>query len=85
MPDDQKLRLHYHDANVSADPGSPDNPLTTLKDVYKPGDYVLFKVCGMLTPTKVLCLDAANLGFDRMSACARGNVAPPRTQPASDF
>ncbi len=47
MPDDQKLRLHYHDANVSADPGSPDNPLTTLKSVYKPGDYVLFKVCCM--------------------------------------
>jgi hypothetical protein len=47
VPDDQKLRLHYHDANVSADPGSPDNPLTTLKSVYKPGDYVLFKVCCM--------------------------------------
>ena len=46
MPDDQKLRLHYHDANVSADLKSPDNPLNTLKSVYKPGDYVVVKVRG---------------------------------------
>ena len=44
IPEEQKLKLHYHDANTSADPESPDNPLNTIKSVIKPGDYVVVKV-----------------------------------------
>ena len=44
IPEAQKLKLHYHDANTSADPESPDNPLNTIRAVVKPGDYVVVKV-----------------------------------------
>ena len=37
-------RLHLYNAPVDATPGSKMNPLTLMRNVYQPGDFVAFKL-----------------------------------------
>ena len=44
VPADVKPRLHFYNAPVTPDPGSDMNPVDWIRDLYQPGDYIVFKL-----------------------------------------
>jgi hypothetical protein len=44
MPPDLVVATHFYNFGVSAEAGHPANPLTVLKAVARPGDFVVFKL-----------------------------------------
>jgi len=44
VPDDVKPRLHFYNAPVTPQAGSSMNPVDWIKKMYRPGDYVVFKL-----------------------------------------
>jgi len=44
VPDDVKPRLHFYNAPVTPQAGSSMNPVDWIKKIYRPGDYVVFKL-----------------------------------------
>lgn len=44
VPDDVKPRLHFYNAPVTPQPGSTMNPVAWIRDMYRPGDYIVFKL-----------------------------------------
>jgi hypothetical protein len=44
VPDDVKPRLHFYNAPVTPQAGSSMNPVDWIKNMYRPGDYVVFKL-----------------------------------------
>jgi len=44
VPDDMKARLHFFNTPTSADPADPMNPLTFIRRIAKPGDYIVMKL-----------------------------------------
>lgn len=37
-------KLHFMNIPISAEPGAPMNPLTFIRAIYKPGDFIVFKL-----------------------------------------
>lgn len=44
VPDDVRSRLHFYNAPVTPQPGSAMNPVDWIRDMYRPGDYIVFKL-----------------------------------------
>ena len=44
VPADVKPRLHFYNAPVTPEPGSAMNPVDWIRDLYQPGDYIVFKL-----------------------------------------
>ena len=44
VPADVKPRLHFYNAPVTPQPGSAMNPVDWIRDLYQPGDYIVFKL-----------------------------------------
>jgi hypothetical protein len=44
VPDDIKPVLHFFNAPITTDPASRMNPITLIKDIAEPGDFVAFKL-----------------------------------------
>jgi hypothetical protein len=44
VPDDVKPHLHFYNAPVTPQAGSSMNPVDWIKKMYRPGDYVVFKL-----------------------------------------
>jgi len=44
VPPDVAPKLHFMNVPISAEPGAPMNPLTWIRNIYKPGDFVVFKL-----------------------------------------
>jgi hypothetical protein len=44
VPDDVKPRLHFYNAPVTPAPGSAMNPVEWIQKMYRPGDYIVFKL-----------------------------------------
>ena len=44
VPADVKPRLHFYNAPVTPEPGSDMNPVDWIRDLYQPGDYIVFKL-----------------------------------------
>jgi hypothetical protein len=41
-------KMHFRNVPCSVEPDNPRNPLNILRRLYKPGDYVAFKLVGNL-------------------------------------
>jgi hypothetical protein len=44
VPADVMPRLHFYNAPVTPQPGSAMNPVDWIRDMYQPGDYIVFKL-----------------------------------------
>lgn len=44
VPDSIKQRLHFYNAPVTPTAGSPMNPVDWIKKIYRPGDFIVFKL-----------------------------------------
>ena len=44
VPADVKPRLHFYNAPVTPQPGSAMNPVDWIRELYQPGDYIVFKL-----------------------------------------
>ena len=66
-------KMHFRNVPCSVEPDNPRNPLNILRRLYKPGDYVAFKlvsscrICGC-PPKRTLLL--------KQCTCVRGDDVP---------
>jgi len=44
VPADVKPRLHFYNAPVTPEPGSSMNPVDWIRNMYRPGDFIVFKL-----------------------------------------